>query len=116
MRVLTFRGRYSYQPGQVFTGLVCFCHFEAKDTSEKIKLVAREITSQVSSEEIILVPFSHLHESVLNDQEAKNFFGELGGMVLEISQQKPIMIPFGVTKELHLDVEADDSAVRFFHF
>ncbi len=116
MRVLTFRGRYSYQPGQVFTGLVCFCHFEAKDTSEKVKLVAREIASQISSEEIILVPFSHLHESVLSDQEAKNFFEGLGELILEISQKKVVMIPFGVTKELHLNVEADDSAVRFFHF
>ncbi len=116
MRVLTFRGRYSYQPGQVFTGLVCFCQFEVKDTSEKIRLVSKEIISQASNQEIILVPFSHLHENVLNDQEARKLFGELGDVILEVSQQKPIMIPFGVTKELHLDVEADDSAVRFFHF
>jgi hypothetical protein len=116
MRILTFRGDFSYQPKEVFLGFICFCHFEKKDTLKKIKIIAKKINLFSLGDKIILVPFSHLYEDILNKEDAFKLFVELEKSLKEISRKEIIVIPFGVAKELHLNVKKDDTAVKFYNF
>ncbi len=116
MRILTFKGKYSYRPEESFLGFICFCHFEAKDTSKKFEIIAEEINTYSSGQKIILVPFSHLHESVLPKENAQKLFVEFEKVLERISGQKISAVLFGVSKELNLNIEKDDTAIKFFHF
>lgn len=115
MRILTFIGEYGYRSDETFSGFVCFCHVDKEETKEKIVIIASKLASFSNESDIILVPFAHLYEGVTEPEAAKNILNQLA-IGLRTMGKKVIKIPFGVTKELHLDIPADDSAIRFLNF
>ncbi len=115
MRILTFKGEYGYKEPETFSGLVCLVHFEEKDAIKIIKKASEKIIELAQTSQIILVPFAHLYESVADTEIARKLFIELGES-LKKHHTKIILAPFRTTKELHLDVPADDSAIKFLNF
>ncbi|HRH32789.1 MAG TPA: threonyl-tRNA synthetase editing domain-containing protein [bacterium] len=115
MRILTLIGEYGYRKGETFSGFVCFCHVDKEETKEKIITIASKLASFSNASDIILVPFAHLYEGVAEPKSAQNILNQLASD-LRAMGKKVIGIPFGVVKELHLDVLADNSAIRFLNF
>ncbi|MCC6323693.1 hypothetical protein IT400_02780 [Candidatus Nomurabacteria bacterium] len=108
MRILLFRGNFSWDGENTHNGLICWCHIEPGDF-DKIKTVIRKVKQRKRmNENVILVPFAHLDNSAMFYDSAKLCFEEL---VKEFTGS--IFAPFGVEKELILSVAADDTAVKF---
>ncbi|MCX6793074.1 MAG: hypothetical protein NTY12_03530 [Candidatus Falkowbacteria bacterium] len=115
MRILTFLGDYSYIDKEVHSGLVCFCHFDKEESSEKIEKIVLKLLDVAGSLKIVIVPFAHLYENVIEPTLAQALFIRLSEGLAKYNKEV-YLAPFGITKALHLDVSADDSAIRFFNF
>lgn len=115
MRVLTFQGQYAYKKSEIFSGFVCWVHFEENDTPKIIEKAGGKLIEMAQSSPIILVPFAHLYEAVAPVEIARTLFNTLETFVVE-KYPKVIIAPFQKTKELHLNVPSDDYAIKFLNF
>ncbi len=115
MRILTFYGSYGYKPNETFSGSVCFCHVEKNETPEKIAKIAAKLILLSQGSKVILVPFAHLYEDVAESPVARTIFEQLHDKIGSLGHDV-MCAPFGITKELHFDVPADDSAIKFLNF
>lgn len=116
MRILTFKGIYSYKKENEFSGFICFCHFESKDKTDTLKKAVKELKECWNNLDIIIVPFAHLSEDAMKKELANNMFIKFQEIIKQESSRQPKIAPFGVVKELHLDILADDTNIKFFHF
>jgi hypothetical protein len=116
MRIITFIGNYSYKEPDFVSGLVCFCHFENKDTADILDTVVNDLVKIAEKMDILLVPFSHLSENVMNEKDAEKLFDQLIKITQDKTEKKIFSAPFGVEKELHLNVSANDKNIKFLHF
>lgn len=109
MKILTFRGVFSWDKENPQAGLICWCHVQPGDNS-KVERIARIIKSKrKSGEKIIIVPFAHLSHKIMDSSPAKDFFNHL----IKSLPEGTVLKPFGISKELNLEVPPDDSAVKF---
>lgn len=115
MRILTFFGDYSYKKPEFFSGFICFCHIDKEETDAKIEKIASKLTELANGSKIILVPFAHLYEDVAESPIAKNIFDKLVNRI-KFNNNDVFLAPFGITKELNLEVPADDKAIKFLNF
>lgn len=108
MRILLFRGSFSWDGKNTHNGLICWCHIQSGD-NEKIHQVIRKVKLKKRMlEKVILVPFAHLDKSSMTYDSAKDCYEKLTKEF-----QDSISAPFGLEKELILRVPADDTAVKF---
>lgn len=63
MKILFFRGDFSAKENSIYTGLICWCHLEPSDVSNKDLIVALFEKAELfrkKEEDIIIVPFGYL--------------------------------------------------------
>lgn len=113
--MLTFHGEYSYNKATTYEGFVALCHFEPFDDIDLIRKAALALVKKAGREQIIVVPFAHLHSKVAPSKEGKFLFQTL---VHSISSQHPktVSAPFAVEKALHISVPKKDSLINFLNF
>ena len=102
MRILLFRGNFSWDGSNTYNGLIAWCHIHKYDTLLSIQNAAKKISIRMNlKEDVILIPFGCLDErsTTMNFDDAKNLFEEF-----KIKFPKAISMPFSESKEIHLNV------------
>jgi hypothetical protein len=122
MRILFFRGSFSWDGENTHTGLICLCHLHKEDDSRTLEVAKSKIQNRLlfqsagaygidsGYERAVLIPFSCLDkkDNVMDFLKANSFFKKLGESIPD-----SISMPFASSKEIHLDMADMGSYVQY---
>jgi hypothetical protein len=123
MRILAFRGNFSWDGEKFHEGLICFCHFHQSDDEKTIQVAKERIEARLlpfvggggyiqapTTETAVLVPFSCLDKKDTTPSflGAHDLFKKLGESIPD-----SVSMPFASSKEIHLNVMDNGSYVQF---